>query len=156
MIVVSDAIQVWFRRDRNPIVGLPKAYEVQDASKSSRAIPHSVRQQLPEREAYITIDALKNFMTTIVDILLQQVAEQLKKTMEAASSMRLLPVFDYEPKRGWEPSSWRDHSRSQCEGQGLRSVTWPPVVNNCMLSTETVQREGTDHPGITSPPQDSS
>ncbi|KAJ8434694.1 hypothetical protein Cgig2_030264 [Carnegiea gigantea] len=42
-------------------------------------------------EAYITVDALKNFMTTMRDNLLQQVTEQVKKTVEVTSSIRALP-----------------------------------------------------------------
>ncbi|KAJ8435793.1 hypothetical protein Cgig2_030659 [Carnegiea gigantea] len=57
--------------------------------------------------------------------------------MEAASAMRLLPVFDYEPKRGCEPSSRWEHSRLQGKGQRLCGVTRPPVVNTRVLSTET-------------------
>ena len=56
------------------------------------------------------MDALKNFITTIIDTLLQQVATQVKKTMEAASSMRPLLVFDYKPMQERETSSRWDHS----------------------------------------------
>ncbi|KAJ8423888.1 hypothetical protein Cgig2_002938 [Carnegiea gigantea] len=41
------------------------------------------------------MDVLKNFMTIMTNTILQQVTEQVKKTMEAVSSMRPLPTFDY-------------------------------------------------------------
>ena len=51
------------------------------------------------------MDALKNFMATMIETLLQQVIEQVRKTTEAESSMQPLPMFDYEPTQGYEPST---------------------------------------------------
>jgi len=64
-----------FLRDKAPTTNTPTAPEVQDVSESSRADPYSVGQQPPERVAYITVDALKSFITATVDTILQQVNE---------------------------------------------------------------------------------
>ncbi|KAJ8427345.1 hypothetical protein Cgig2_013033 [Carnegiea gigantea] len=50
------------------------------------------------------MDTLKNFMTTMKDTILQQVTEQVKKTMDVVSSMRPMPAFNYVPTEGCEPS----------------------------------------------------
>ncbi|KAJ8427676.1 hypothetical protein Cgig2_016769 [Carnegiea gigantea] len=52
---------------------------------------------LPEQEACITVDALKNHMTIMTDIIIQQVTEQMRKTVEAVNFTRPLPAFDYVP-----------------------------------------------------------
>ncbi|KAJ8434334.1 hypothetical protein Cgig2_010951 [Carnegiea gigantea] len=49
------------------------------------------------------LDALKNLMSTMTDIITQQVIEQVKKAIEAANSARPLPHFDYVPTTGCEP-----------------------------------------------------
>jgi len=51
----------------------------------------------PEWETYVTVNALKNFMSTMTDTIMQQVSEQVKKAMEAATFRRPLPHFDYVP-----------------------------------------------------------
>ncbi|KAJ8433717.1 LOW QUALITY PROTEIN: hypothetical protein Cgig2_004346 [Carnegiea gigantea] len=43
------------------------------------------------------VDALKNFMSTMTDTIMQQVTEQVKKVVETTSSARHLPHFDYVP-----------------------------------------------------------
>ncbi|KAJ8433621.1 hypothetical protein Cgig2_023560 [Carnegiea gigantea] len=43
-------------------------------------------------------------MSTMTDTIMQQVAEQAKKAMEAANSARPLPHFDYVLITGYEPS----------------------------------------------------
>jgi len=53
------------------MVDVLKAHKVHDASKSLRGTPQSVEQWPLEKEAYVTVDALKNFMTTMTDIMLQ-------------------------------------------------------------------------------------
>ncbi|KAJ8434598.1 LOW QUALITY PROTEIN: hypothetical protein Cgig2_025024 [Carnegiea gigantea] len=50
------------------------------------------------------VDALKNFMSTITDAIMQQVCEQVKKAVKAASSVRPLPRFEHVPIGGYEPS----------------------------------------------------
>ncbi|KAJ8437735.1 hypothetical protein Cgig2_001082 [Carnegiea gigantea] len=75
-MVVSNATRAQSRRDKNPMVDVSEAHEVQDGSESSRATPHSVEKPPPKKEAYVAINALKNFMTTMIDALLQQVAER--------------------------------------------------------------------------------
>jgi len=42
-MVVSEATQAQSRQDKNPMVDVPKAHEVQDAYESSRATPRSVQ-----------------------------------------------------------------------------------------------------------------
>jgi len=69
-MVVRDAMRAHSRRDKTPMADDPVAPEVQDASESSRANPHSVGQRPPQREVYVTTDALKNFMTTMTDTIL--------------------------------------------------------------------------------------
>ncbi|KAJ8436705.1 hypothetical protein Cgig2_027226 [Carnegiea gigantea] len=59
------------------------------------------------------MDVLKNFMTTMTNTLLQQVAEQVKRTMEVESSMRPLPMFNYKPTRGCKSSLRCDHAGLQ-------------------------------------------
>ncbi|KAJ8424841.1 hypothetical protein Cgig2_030068 [Carnegiea gigantea] len=49
------------------------------------------------------VDAVKNLMSTITNTILQQVTEQVKKTMEAVNSARPLPTFDYLPTARCEP-----------------------------------------------------
>ncbi|KAJ8424154.1 hypothetical protein Cgig2_001616 [Carnegiea gigantea] len=43
-------------------------------------------------------------MSTMTDTIMQQVTEQVKKAMEASSSARPLPHFDYVPTTSCEPS----------------------------------------------------
>ena len=90
--------------------------EVSDASESSWENPHFVRQHPPEREAYITVDTLENLMSIMIDTILQQVTEQVKKTMEVVNSARPLPTFDYVPTARCELSHWNtlmgSHHRS--------------------------------------------
>ena len=61
-VVVSDVICVRSRRGKSLMTDTPMALEVQDALESSWANPRSVEQRLPEREVYVMVDALKNFM----------------------------------------------------------------------------------------------
>jgi len=51
------------------ISGAPTA---QDTFENSHAARHSIWRKLPKTRAYITIDAFKNFMATVIDTLLQQ------------------------------------------------------------------------------------
>ena len=80
------------------------APEVQDTLESSTANPGLVDQWPPEQEAYVIVDVLKNFMTTINETILQQLHQQVKKTTEAMTFMRLFPAFDYVPTAGCKPS----------------------------------------------------
>ncbi|KAJ8450531.1 hypothetical protein Cgig2_020168 [Carnegiea gigantea] len=50
------------------------------------------------------VDALKNFMSTMTDTITCQVAEQVKRAIEAANSARPPPYLDYIPTLGGEPS----------------------------------------------------
>jgi len=97
-MVVSDATWAQARRDKAPITEAPIPPKAMDASESSRADPGLVDQPSVRSEAYVTVDALKNFMLTMTDVIMQQVSEQVKKAMEVASSAR----------QGCEPSRRRD------------------------------------------------
>ncbi|KAJ8451982.1 hypothetical protein Cgig2_016563 [Carnegiea gigantea] len=55
------------------------------------------------------VDALKNFMSTMMDTITWQVSEQVKMAMEAANSARPFPHFDYVPTNGCEPSHRQEH-----------------------------------------------
>lgn len=69
-----------------------------------RRAPKLIHIRPIEREAYVTVDALKNFMSTRTDTLMQQISQQVKKAVEAVSSARPVPRFDYMPAPGCEPS----------------------------------------------------
>ncbi|KAJ8433840.1 hypothetical protein Cgig2_028157 [Carnegiea gigantea] len=66
--------------------------------------PRSVGSRQPEREAYITVDALKNLMSTMTNTIMRQVTKQVKKAVKAVNFARPLPHFDYVPTTGCEPS----------------------------------------------------
>ena len=76
--------------------------------ESSQVDPSPVVQPPVRQEAYITVDALKNFMSTMTVTIMQQVCEQVKKAVEAVSTARPLPRFEYVPTGGCEPSRRRD------------------------------------------------
>jgi len=50
------------------------------------------------------MDALKNLMSTMTNAIMQQASEQVKKAVEAVSFTRPLPLFEYVPTTGYEPS----------------------------------------------------
>ena len=102
-MVVSEAARAWMHKDKAPAVNTSTPLEVQDASESSWANPRSASPPLPEREAYVTVDALKNFMSTMTDTITRQVSEQVKRVVDVAKSARLLPHFDYTPTHRGEP-----------------------------------------------------
>ena len=54
-----------------PAVNASLPLEVQDASGSSRAKPRSTSPCRLEREAYLMVNALKNFMSTMIDIIIR-------------------------------------------------------------------------------------
>lgn len=98
-MVVSDTMHAHFKGDKALVTDAPMAPEVEDASESSRPNPCSISQQPPEQKVYVTVDALKNFITTMIDTILQQVTEQVKKTMEIVSFMKpALPSTMYLPQ----------------------------------------------------------
>jgi len=123
-MVVSNATRARSRRDKVPITNISAAAEAQHTSESSRADPRSIGQRL-EYEAYVMLDALKNFMTIMTDTILQQVTEQVRTTMEVVNSMRLLPTFDYEPTVGCKPSYRRAPMGSLCQSDEGREITLP-------------------------------
>ncbi|KAJ8424954.1 hypothetical protein Cgig2_018761 [Carnegiea gigantea] len=80
------------------------------------------RTVVANREARFIVDVLKIFKATMTETLLQHVTEQVKKAMEAVSSIRPLPAFNYEPTRGCKPSWRHDQDGSQCENNGPRDA----------------------------------
>ena len=74
--------------------------EAEDTSESSQDDPRLVGPPPAGREAYVTVDALKNFMSTMTDTIMQQVSEQVKKAVEAVRSTLPLSRFKYVPTRG--------------------------------------------------------
>ncbi|KAJ8426960.1 hypothetical protein Cgig2_027684 [Carnegiea gigantea] len=65
------------------------------------------------------MDALKNFMSTMTDAIMQQVSEQVNKAVEATSSARPLPHFEYVPTTGSEPSHRDDPMMSPLQHHHL-------------------------------------
>ena len=68
------------------------------------------------------MDALKNFMSTMTDMIMHQVLEQVKKMLEAASSVRPLPRFEYVPTVGCEPSHRHALMVSCLHSEGMREA----------------------------------
>jgi len=99
-MVVSEPMRVRTRRYKEPATEAKALPEAQDASESSRANSRLIDQRPSEREAYVTVDALKNSMSTMTNTIVQQVSEQVEKAMEAA---RPLPHFDYMPNTRSSP-----------------------------------------------------
>ena len=66
-MVINEPTRAQTRKDKAPAVNSSTPPEVQDASESLWANPQSASLPLPEREAYVTVDALKNFMSTMTD-----------------------------------------------------------------------------------------
>ena len=120
-MVVSEATRVRARRDKALATETSVHPEVQDALESSKASPHLVRPRQPEREAYVTVDALKNLMS-MTDTIMQQVTEQVKKAMEVASYVQPLPYFDYVPTTGCEPSHWHAPIVSHRHSDEMREI----------------------------------
>ncbi|KAJ8442433.1 LOW QUALITY PROTEIN: hypothetical protein Cgig2_018710 [Carnegiea gigantea] len=66
-------------------------------------------------------------MTTTTDTILQQVTEQVKRTMATVNSIRPLPTFDYIPIAGCEPSHKHAPAGSLCrsnEGDHMTKEEW--------------------------------
>jgi len=103
-MVVSETTRAWAPRDKALTTEASIPPEAQDASENSKANPRSVGPHQLEQEAYVTVDAFKNFMSTMTDTIMQPVTEQLKKAMEFASSTRPPPHFDYVRTTGCKPS----------------------------------------------------
>jgi len=103
-MVVSEVMRAQTRRDKAPAMEVPAPPKAEDASESSREDPRSIGQYPAGREAYVMVDALKNFMSTMTNTLMQQVLEYVKKAVEAASSAKPLLCFEYVPTVAYEPS----------------------------------------------------
>ncbi|KAJ8440228.1 hypothetical protein Cgig2_023993 [Carnegiea gigantea] len=74
--------------------------------------PIQLISPLVRQEVYVTVDALKNFMSTMTDAIKQQVSEQVKKAAEAARLARPFPCFEYVPTGGCKPSCRCDPATS--------------------------------------------
>ena len=68
------------------------------------------------------MEALKNSMSIMTGTIMQQVSEQVKKAMEAASPAKPLPHFDYVPNTGNEPSHKHVPVISHCHGEVAREA----------------------------------
>jgi len=53
---------------------------------------------------------------------MQQVSEQVKKAVKAASSARPFPRFEYVPTEGWEPFCRRDPVASPYHGERVQEA----------------------------------
>ena len=123
-MVVSEATRAQTRRGKAPAGNTSTPPEVQNASESSRANPQSASLRPPKREAYITVDTLKNFMSVMTKSVTRQVLEQVKWAMEATNSARPLPHFDYVPTVGCEPSHWQTQVLSPQSTERERGTSW--------------------------------
>jgi len=74
-MAVSDTTRAGARRDKAPITEASIPPEAMDASESSRVDPRQVVQPPARQEAFVMVDALKNFMFTMTDVIMQQVSE---------------------------------------------------------------------------------
>jgi len=107
--------------------------EVVDASESSRADPWLVNQHSARKEAYITMEALKKFMSTMKDAIMQQVSEQVKTAVDTLRPTQPLPLFEYISATGYEPSYRNDPMVSHRHSKGNREV---PQANRDRRSRE--------------------
>ena len=85
-MVVSDATRAQTRRDNALAAGTSAPPMVEEACESSRASPWAGRAPPQEREAYVTVDALKGIMSTMVDTIRRQVTEQVRRAPEVAGT----------------------------------------------------------------------
>ena len=76
----------------------------------------------PKWEAYFTVDAFKNLMSTMTDTILQQVTGQVKEAMEAANFARPIPTFDYVPTARCESSHRHALARSHRPSDVVREI----------------------------------
>ncbi|KAJ8421400.1 hypothetical protein Cgig2_029447 [Carnegiea gigantea] len=68
-------------------------------------------------------------MTTMIDALLHLVTEQVKKTMEAKNTVRLLSAFDYEQTQGYR--SRLHHDGQEPSGIVRSLVSKQPRAEHC-------------------------
>ncbi|KAJ8423767.1 hypothetical protein Cgig2_023007 [Carnegiea gigantea] len=111
------------------------------------------------------MDALKNFMSTMTNTMMQQVSKQVKKAVEAASSARPLPRFKYVPATGSAPSHRYAPIVSHHHRDGMREALHPPpepgtvdkvnhglnTVRNALATNRLVRVWGA-HPMLKRPP----
>ncbi|KAJ8435163.1 hypothetical protein Cgig2_007784 [Carnegiea gigantea] len=87
------------------------------------------------------VDAFKNFMSAMTDTIMQQVSKQVQTAVEAVSTARPLPHFEYVPTTGCEPSLRHDPMVSHRHSEGMREA---PHVNRDKRS----RGENRDPPNI--------
>ncbi|KAJ8419798.1 LOW QUALITY PROTEIN: hypothetical protein Cgig2_030527 [Carnegiea gigantea] len=97
------------------------------------------------------VDALKNFMSTMTNTIIEHVTKQVNKAMEVASSVRPLPHFDYMPATGCKPSHRAAPVASHRHSDGVREAY--PDKNNGSRGENCDQSIGADeHPMLKRPP----
>ena len=74
-MVVSEATRARTRRDKAFVMEATIPLEATNVSGSSQADPRPVDQNPPKQEAYVMVHALKNFMSTMADAIIQQVSK---------------------------------------------------------------------------------
>ena len=74
-MVMSKATRAHTRRDKTPAANISAPPEVQEALESSRVSRRAANPPTPEREAYVTVGTLKNFVSTMTDAITRQVSE---------------------------------------------------------------------------------
>ncbi|KAJ8434137.1 hypothetical protein Cgig2_000857 [Carnegiea gigantea] len=84
------------------------------------------------------VDALKNFMSTMTDAIMQQVSKQVKKVVEAASSVRPLPRLEYMPTTGCELSHRHDPMVSHCHSERMKEAPYANGDRRIRGKTKTV------------------
>ena len=69
-MVVNEVTRARPRRDKALATEPPAPLKAEESSESSRAYHRSVDQCSARREAYVTVDALKNFMSTMFGVII--------------------------------------------------------------------------------------
>ncbi|KAJ8435864.1 LOW QUALITY PROTEIN: hypothetical protein Cgig2_028572 [Carnegiea gigantea] len=82
-------------------------------------------------------------MSTTIDTIMQQVFEQVKKAVEAASSARPLPCFNYLPTIGCEPCHRHTPGVSQCHSDGMREAPHTDRNGRSLCPTQSPLEPGT-------------
>jgi len=116
-MVVSEATRARTHRDKAPTVDTFAPLIVEDASESSPASPRAPWMSSPERDAYVTVDALKSLMSAMADAITRQVSEQVKRAMEVKGSTK--PVHGEEPFH--RPKGMSSLRPVECGREGTRS-----------------------------------
>ena len=144
-IVLSEATGARTRKDKAPAVNASTPPGVRDTSESSLVNPRSTSPHHPQQEAYVTVDALKNFMSTMTDTIMRQVSKQVQRAMQAANWVRPLPHFDYVPTTTCTPSHWLTrvssprHTDRDCKASQSNRNGRPRTGNHDWLPAATTR-----------------